>query len=518
MSGLRIYFDKSEVIALGFSQEDQQSIADNFNCRLASFPITYPGMPIRDTRILIRDLEPLVGRVGSRSELWCGKFTSKALSSSSSWGAAAFGLPRGVSREYCAEVFELYDAISPFITGNTTAIHLGNTKSCIAGYGGRLDPYTAYQFCIPSWLALAGNRTLVGEAAKKHAAISPGTAISGFKRLLGTSFRSKMVKREAELVPYKLTQQLGPRCGIEIETEEGGVKRFLPEHAAGIVIAELKRMAEARLGREIRYAVVTVPAQFNGARNWFRREAAQFHGGFRTAKVVDEPVAAAAAYRFHEKWGDRKVILVFHLGGRTTHVTKFRFQDGSGNLLSTQDDAYLGGDDFTGRVVDYFVELIKEKHHRDIRQDKSALRKLMAECERAKKVLSDREDTLVSIGSILDQGVSIEEPLSRAKFEELNRDLMARAIDMVEMVVLEGAPTSQLQSHKDGIDQIILVGGSVRIPMVVKLLEDYFHGRGLISDEEAVIRGAALLSRPESARYVEECYYGGVSGPLWLAR
>ncbi|KAK1653081.1 hypothetical protein QYE76_070886 [Lolium multiflorum] len=327
-----------------------------------------------------------------------------------------------------------------------------------------------------------------------------------------------MVKREADLVPYKFTEQIG-RCGIQVETEEGQVMNFLPERVAGILIAELKKMAEARLGHKIGYAVVTAPAHFNDAlrSSSIRNEAARLHGGFSAVNVVDEQVAAAAAYRLHEKRGDGKVVLVVHLGGRTTHATKFKFKDGSGRLLQERHDAYLGGDDFTNRVVDYFVELIKEKHHQDIRGDEGALGKLRADCEMAKKALSNREGVLVNVGSVLDQASSFYEDFTRAKFEELNGDLMARVIEMVEMVVLGGAPASQLRSHQDAIDEIILVGGSMRIPMVAQLIEDYFHGRGLIRDEEAVIRGAALLSRLESARYVDECYNGGVSGPLWLA-
>ncbi|XP_020163284.1 heat shock 70 kDa protein BIP2-like [Aegilops tauschii subsp. strangulata] len=451
-------------------------------------------------------------------QIYLGVLLLLAVAASTTSGAAAFGLPRGLRPGHCASVFRTYDTVSPFMTGNTTAIHLGNTKSCVAGYGGRLDPHTAYQFCIPSWVVFTDNGTLVGEAAMNHAAVRPGTAVSGFKRLLGIRMYNEMVKREAELVPYHFTEQLG-RCGIEMEIEEGNLKRFLPEDVASILVAELKRMAEAHLGREIRYAVVTVPGHFNGVqRSSLVMEAAQWRGGFRTAKLVDEQVAAAAGYRLHEKRGDRKVILVFHLGGRTCHATKFRFKDGSGHLLDEHHDAYLGGDDFTGRVVDYFVELIEEKHHRDIRGDEGTLRKLRAECERAKKLLSDREGVLMNIGSVLGEGADIYEELTRAKFEELNRDLMERGMEIVETVVMEGAPTSQMQSRKDAIDEVILVGGSVRIPMVGQLLEDYFNGRGLIRDEDAVIRGAALLSRPESARYVEECYYGGVSGPLWLAK
>ncbi|XP_047083525.1 heat shock 70 kDa protein BIP2-like [Lolium rigidum] len=435
----------------------------------------------------------------------------------STLGAEAFGLLRGVSSADCAYKLQQYATI-PLSSPGEAAIHLGNTKSCIAGYGGRWDPYSAYQFCIPSWVAFTDNGTLVGEAALQHAAISPGTAVSGFKRLFGIRINDEMVKREADLVPYKFTEQIG-RCGIQVETEQGQVMNFLPERVAGILIAELKKMAEAHLGHKIGYAVVTAPAHFSDAlrSSSIRNEAARLHGGFSAVNVVDEQVAAAAAYRLHEKRGDGKVVLVVHLGGRTTHATKFKFKDGSGRLLQERHDAYLGGVDFTNRVVDYFVELIKEKHHRDIRGDEGALQNLRADCEMAKKALSSREGVLVNVGSVLDQGSNLYEEFTRSKFEELNGDLMARVIEMVEMVVLGGAPASQLRSHQDAIDEIILVGGSVRIPMVTQVIEDYFHGRGLIRDEEAVIRGAALLSRPESARYVEECYNGGVSGPLWLA-
>lgn len=154
---------------------------------------------------------------------------------------------------------------------------------------------------------------------------------------------------------------------------------------AGILMGELKKTAEAWLGREIMYAVVTVPADFNDAQRSHVTAAAELRGGFHAAKAVDEEVAAAAAYRLHEKRGDGKAILVFHLGGRTCHATKFRFHNGTARLLVERHDAYLGGDDFTCRIVDYFVKLIKEKHHRDISEDEGALRKLRADSEVLKK-------------------------------------------------------------------------------------------------------------------------------------
>jgi heat shock protein 5 len=306
-----------------------------------------------------------------------------------------------------------------------------------------------------------------------------------------------VVRREMGLVPYKFVKRLG-RCSIQIESEKGGnAKDFRPEEVAGFLMSKLKRMAEAQLGREIKYAVVTVPGHFNDVRRSYAKVGANFqHAGFRSVKVVDEPIAAAAAYSLHNTTAG-KVIFVFHLGGRTTHATKFTFQDGGmARLLGDHHDDYLGGDDFTGRVVDYFVELIREKHHRDIGRDEIALRKLRAACESAKKTLSDQEDSLVSVQSLLEDGVDFTEQLTRTKFEELNRDLLARAMDMVDMVV----------RNKDTIDEIILVGGSVRIPKVAQLFRDYFHAKDLIIEPDAVVRGAALLSRPESEKYVTQCY------------
>ena len=170
---------------------------------------------------------------------------------------------------------------------------------------------------------------------------------------------NELVKREAELVPYQFTEQFG-RCGIQMETEGGDVMNFLPERVAGILIAELKKMAETRLGCNIGYAVITVPGHFNDAQtSSVRNEAAQLHGGFRAANVVDEQVAAAAAYRLHEKRGDGKVVLVIHLGGRTTHATKFTFKDGSGHLLQHRHGAYLGGSACAPHTQHYILFNIK---------------------------------------------------------------------------------------------------------------------------------------------------------------
>lgn len=207
----------------------------------------------------------------------------------------------------------------------------------------------------------------------------------------------------------------------------------------------------------------------------------------------------AAAHGHHEKAREGKVILVFHIGGRTTHATMFKFRDGTAHLLgAARHDGYLGGDDFTGRLVDHFVKLIREKHRRDLRGDDGALRKLRAACERAKKALTYWDTTLVKVESLLD-GADFFEPLTRAEFEELNRDLLARATSMVDQLVTWR--WRHPPGRWDSVDEIILVGGSVRIPKILAFFRDYFHGREPIVEEEAAIRGAALLSRPESAMF-----------------
>ncbi|KAM0915598.1 hypothetical protein ACQ4PT_010758 [Festuca glaucescens] len=383
-----------------------------------------------------------------------------------------------------------------FRTGNTTAIYIGNTKSCIAGYGGSEDLDTSYKLCIPSWVAFTDNGTLFGQAALKHAAVSPGTAVSGFKRVMGLGLSGWMddlvgrihnavVKREMELVPYKLFRSQYGTPGIQIQTEGGDTRDFHTEEVAGILMSKLKQMAEAHLGREIENALLTAPVQFTRNQKHSLMAHARWEGGFSATRSVGEYVAAAAAYGLHEKRRHGK-------------------------------EAQLGGADLTGtgRVVDHFVELIKEKHHRDIRQDESALRKLWAACEIAKKALSHREDAVVKAESLLDDGLDFFARPTRAKFEELNRDLLARAVGTVQQAVTWPAPPEQWESRKESVDEIILVGGSVRIPKIAQFFRDYFHGREPVVEEEAVIRGAAHLSRREYADFTLQCddYYSDYFG------
>lgn len=305
-----------------------------------------------------------------------------------------------------------------------------------------------------------------------------------------------------ELVPYKLTERLG-WASIQVETgqDDGrATKQFSPAHLAGILISELKHKAEAHLGREVGNAVIAVPIHltYTAAREELVA-AGRRKCGFWGVKAIDQQIAAAAAYQHHTKQGDGKAVLVFRLGGRTSDATIFKFINGTARYITARSDLFLGGksrvvlidtiiavllkligsfavagDDFTARIVDYMVELIRQQHRWDIRQDKKALLRLRVACEHAKKALSEREETLVQVDN--GGGVSFSAPLTRAKLEELNQDLFDRAMGLLEEVVM-GTGNPRVDSRKDMVDEIVLVGGSARIPKVRQLVKDYFHGR-----------------------------------------
>nr|AFS33437.1 S5-3 [Oryza sativa] len=418
--------------------------------------------------------------------------------------APAFGVETGWPPEHCLRCFAPPDA--PFVLGAAAAIHLGNTNSCIAGYDDDDAPLGAkrsyYQFCIPSWVALAhDNGTVIsGEAAMNRAALSPSTAVSAFMRLLHRRVEDDVVKREIELVPYKFTKMLG-WVSVQLDTDA----EFSVDHLAGILISHLKHTAEAHLGRHINNAVITLPSRLSYSADGRQvlSSAAKEYSGFRAVKVVDEHIAAAAAYGHHTKQGDRKAILVFHLGGRTSHATIFKFVDGTARLIATRAHHFLGGDDFTARIVDHMVEHIKEQHGRDVRQEEKAMVRLRVACEHAKKALSEQQETLVQMDSLLDDGAVFSATLTRAKFEELNHDLLDRAMALVKEVVVTTGGVKV-------VDEVLVVGGSARIPKVRQLVKDYFNGNGNgthpnsrgckgpvdVEPEDAVLHGAALLSRP----------------------
>ncbi|CAN6339680.1 unnamed protein product [Urochloa humidicola] len=374
------------------------------------------------------------------------------------------------------------------------AIDLGNTNSCVAGYVIPGKTETMFQHCIPSWVAFADDgAALVGEAAKTHAGAHPEAAFSSFKRLLGLRRNYEdeegVVQRLMERVPYKIGARNVVRPSIQVKATNGEVVRELDvEEVASMVVAELKKMAEDHLGRSVRRAVVTVPQHFHGPSAWAAMDAGKI-AGLDVVRTVPEPVAAAAVYGLRGKLHEGGNALVLHVGGGTAEASVLTLVDGSLEIVANRNDPFLGGDDFDRRIVDHFVELIKAKHGEDISEDSVALTKLSVACERAKKALSSQDHAQVSIESLFG-GVDFSESLSRGKFEELNDDLFGEVIGLVERVMSE----AELETGKDTIEEIVLVGGSTMIPKIQRLLKDYFGGNKFdvsVKPDEAVAIGAA---------------------------
>ncbi|KAL6615219.1 hypothetical protein ACP70R_037489 [Stipagrostis hirtigluma subsp. patula] len=374
-------------------------------------------------------------------------------------------------------------------TGTVIGIDLGTTYSCVGVYrNGHVEIIANDQGnrITPSWVAFtdAGER-LIGEAAKNQAAANPERTIYDAKRLIGRQFTDAEVQRDMKLLPYAVVDRNG-KPHVRVRVRDGDVREFSPEEVSAMVLTKMKETAEAYLGEKVTRAVVTVPAYFNDAQRQATKDAGVI-AGLKVLRVLNEPTAAALAYGIDKK-GAEKNVLVFDLGGGTFDVSVLAIDNGVFEVLATNGDTHLGGEDFDQRVMDYFIRLIKRKHGRDISGDARALGKLRRECERAKRALSNQHQVRVEIEALFD-GVDISEPLTRARFEELNSDLFRKTLVPVKKAMADAG------LRKADIDEIVLVGGSTRIPKVQQLLKDYFDGKEPnkgVNPDEAVANGAAV--------------------------
>jgi len=337
----------------------------------------------------------------------------------------------------------------------------------------------------PSYVAFTDDERLIGDAAKNQATVNPTRTIFDVKRLIGRNYADKEVQRDAKLVPYKITNKDGkPMISVNIGGDK--TKVFSPEEISAMILSKMKETAESYLGKDVQSAVVTVPAYFNDAQRQATKDAGTI-SGMNVARIINEPTAAAIAYGLDKKGGEKN-ILVFDLGGGTFDVSILTIDNGVFEVISTNGDTHLGGEDFDHRVMEYFIKLIKKKYGKDISKDNRALQKLRRECERAKRSLSSQHQVRVEIESLYD-GVDLSEPLTRARFEELNADLFKKTMGPVKKAMEDAG------FAKDEVDEIVLVGGSTRIPKVQDLIKTYFDGKESnkgVNPDEAVAFGAAV--------------------------
>ncbi|KAL6070526.1 Luminal-binding protein 2 [Balamuthia mandrillaris] len=374
-------------------------------------------------------------------------------------------------------------------SGTVIGIDLGTTYSCVGVWkNGRVEiiPNDQGNRITPSYVAFTENGDrLVGEAAKNQATLNPENTIFDVKRLIGRNFDDASVQSDMKLLPYKIVNKGGkPHVSI---TVKGETKVMPPEEVSAMILAKMKDVAEAYLGKKVAGAVVTVPAYFNDAQRQATKDAGAI-AGLKVERIINEPTAAAIAYGLNEDKNKEKTILVFDLGGGTFDVSLLSIDGGVFEVIATNGDTHLGGEDFDQRVMAHLLKQFKKKTGLDAGGDKRALQKLRQEAERAKRTLSTATSVNIEIEPFFG-GEPLQETLTRARFEDLNLDLFKKTLKPVQQVLED----SGLQKHE--IDEVVLVGGSTRIPKVQQLLKDFFNGkepsRG-VNPDEAVAYGAAV--------------------------
>jgi len=368
-------------------------------------------------------------------------------------------------------------------------IDLGTTYSCVGVFQhGKVEIIANDQGnrTTPSYVGFTDTERLIGDAAKNQVAMNPTNTIFDAKRLIGRKFADTSVQADMKLWPFTVVESGGkPKLQVEYKSEE---KQFNPEEISSMVLTKMKETAESYLGDKVTNAVVTVPAYFNDSQRQATKDAGVI-AGLNVLRIINEPTAAAIAYGLDKKKGSNEQnVLIFDLGGGTFDVSILTIEDGIFEVKSTAGDTHLGGEDFDNRLVNHFVQEFKRKSKKDLSSNKRALRRLRTACERAKRTLSSSAQASIEIDSLFD-GEDFYTSISRARFEEMNSDLFRGTLDPVEKSL------NDAKLSKSDIHEIVLVGGSTRIPKIQKLLQDFFNGKELnksINPDEAVAYGAAV--------------------------
>uniref|UniRef100_A0A7N0V4A8 Heat shock protein 70 n=1 Tax=Kalanchoe fedtschenkoi TaxID=63787 RepID=A0A7N0V4A8_KALFE len=375
--------------------------------------------------------------------------------------------------------------------GKAIGIDLGTTYSCVGVWqNDRVEIIANDQGnrTTPSYVAFTDTERLIGDAAKNQVAMNPHNTVFDAKRLIGRKFSDPSVQSDMKLWPFKVVPGPGDKPMIVVQYK-GEEKKFSAEEISSMVLTKMREIAEAYLGQPINNAVVTVPAYFNDSQRQATKDAGVI-AGLNVMRIINEPTAAAIAYGLDKKASRKgeQNVLIFDLGGGTFDVSLLTIEEGIFEVKATAGDTHLGGEDFDNRLVNHFVSEFKRKHKKDISGNARALRRLRTACERAKRTLSSTTQTTIEIDSLY-EGIDFYATITRARFEELNMDLFRKCMEPVEKCLRDS------KIDKSKVDEVVLVGGSTRIPKVQQLLQDFFNGKELcksINPDEAVAYGAAV--------------------------
>jgi L1 cell adhesion molecule like protein len=364
---------------------------------------------------------------------------------------------------------------------------VGTTYSCVSVWQNGRSCVIANdqgQMTTPSYVAFTKTDRLIGDAAKNQSAMNPENTVFDSKRMLGRKFND--IKNELKHWPFKVIEDKNGKPLIQVNYKDE-IKQFTPEEISSMVILKLKEIAEKYLGEKVEDVVITVPAYFTDSQRQSTKDAATI-AGLNVLRIINEPTAAILGFAIEKDQTKEKNILVFDCGGGTHDISLISVEDGVFEVKATGGDSRLGGEDFDNRMVDYFAEEFKKKYKKDIFENKKAIRRLRTACERAKRQLSSSTVGYIEIDGLLD-GIDFNSSISRAAFENINSDLFKRTMDPVEQV-LKDAKISKSQ-----VDEIVLVGGSTRIPKIQQLLSEFFNGKKLNKEcnpDEVVAQGAAI--------------------------
>jgi len=373
---------------------------------------------------------------------------------------------------------------------NAVGIDLGTTYSCVGVFKNDQVEIIANDQgnrTTPSYVAFTDTERLLGDAAKNQVARNPENTVFDAKRLIGRKFQDSTVQSDMKFWPFKVINGAGDKPMIEV-TSQGETKKFHPEEISSMILTKMKETAESFLGGSVSDAVVTVPAYFNDSQRQATKDAGSI-AGLNVLRIINEPTAAAIAYGLDKKDVGERNVLIYDMGGGTFDVSILTIEDGIFEVKATAGDTHLGGEDFDSRVVDHCMQEFKRKNRgKDLAGNQRAIRRLRTQCERAKRTLSATTQTTIEIDS-LSEGIDFSCNLTRARFEELCMDYFRNSMTPVEKCLRDSG------IDKRNIHEIVMVGGSTRIPKVNQLITEFFNGKEpnkSINPDEAVAYGAAI--------------------------